>query len=398
MADLSNKSVLGLAVETVPGTFVAPNTTTDLIRIADLRLTINGLTVTTQEFTGSIHRPGPSVLGKTFEISGRIILRGPGGTSPPAADGFVPGRILRAGGFEETVISTAVPASPAEVGVGSTTTTAVLGTAAAATADVYKGLALFLESIGASVPRGLAMIRAYSAGKAALLARVAGATIADDYQIPKQLAYRLSATATPPSLSASCWFGGRRYDGNGLAISSLRINIPTASREANEFPSIEFTLAGDYQQDADEAAPIPPSVLAVPPYRDGHLWVANKQIGGASISIDLGAEIGYPPNPNRASGNDAAQLTATTRTVTLNLNQQLKATLDFVALADAQATHAIEAMWGLASGNYFGVIVTDARFNYQSPDNSGAFITTQGEAYVDDADRTIALTIPFWGA
>ena len=34
-----------------------------------------------------------------------------------------------------------------------------------------------------------------------------------------------------------------------------------------------------------------------------------------------------------------------------------------MALADAQATHAIEAMWGLASGNYFGVIVTDGNYS-----------------------------------
>jgi hypothetical protein len=394
MADLSNQSSLGITVETVPGTYVAPNTTTDLIRVADLRITINGITVNINEYTGSIHKPGPVVLGKTFEVSGRIFLRGPGGTTPPAAGVFVPGRIMRAAGFTETVLAAAVPVAPEALGAGSTTTAATLGATAVGTLDLYKGLGVLLSALG-TMPKGMAMVRAYSAAKVALLARTAGATITGNYQIPRQLAYRLGV-ATPPSLSASCWFGSRRYNGNGLAISSFRVNVPTSSRDSQELPSIEFTLSGDLESDADQDAPQPPAVLAIPPFRDGNLSIANVQLAATSLTIDLGAEIGYPPNPNRPSGNDAAQLTGTTRTVNFTIAQSLKATFDQIGLADAQAYHAFEAGWSLGTGNGFGVIVTDARFNYGNPDNSGSFVNLTGEAYVDDANATIALVIPFY--
>jgi hypothetical protein len=394
MADLSNQSVLGIAVESVAGTYVAP-TTNDLIRVSDLRISINGITVNINEYTGSIHRPGPVVLGKTFEVSGRVFLRGPGGSTVPAANAFVPGRIIRAAGFDETVQAAAIPAAPEALGAGSTTTVANLGTTAAGTLGIYKAMGVLLAALG-TMPKGMAMIRSYSAAKAALLARTAGSTITGNYQIPKQLSYRLNASATPPSLSASCWYGGRRYNGNGLAISSFRINIPTASRDSQELPSIEFTLSGDLESDASETAPIPPAVLAIPPFRDGNLWINNTQLAGTSLTIDLGAEVGYPPNPNRPSGNDPAQLVGTTRTVNFTIAQTLKATFDQIALADAQGYLAMEAGWGLGTGNSFGVIVTDARLNYANPDNSGPFVNLTGEAYVDDADRTIGITLPFY--
>ena len=393
MADLSNQSVLGIAKETVPGTYVAP-TNSDLLRVSDLRITINGLTVNVNEFTGSIHRPGPVVLGKTFEVSGKIYLRGPGGSVPPAADAFLLGRILQAAGFDETRIATAVPPTAAAVGSG-TTTSVTLGAAAAGTLDLYKGAALFVSDFGA-IPKALVVPRSYSAAKLALLSRVAGVAIAGNYQVPLQLSYRLNATATPPSLSASVWHGSRRYNGNGLAISSFRINLPTAGRESQELPSIDFTLSGDLQSDADEASPVPPAGLAIPPFRDGSLFIAGRAIGATSVTIDLGAEIGYPPNPNRASGNDAAQLTGTTRTVSLTMQQVQKSQLDLIALADGQLNYGLEATYGFGTGNFFCIGVSDMRFNYQNPDNTGAFVNTTGEAYVDGANRDISISIPFY--
>lgn len=394
MADLSNQSVLGIAVEVTPGVYNAPGLA-DLIRVSDLRITINGITVNIAEYTGSIHRPGPVVLGKTFEVSGRFFLRGPGGSTVPAANAFVPGRIIRAAGFDETVQAAAIPPAVEALGAGGTTTTATLGTTAAGTANIYKAMGVFLAALG-TMPKAMAMIRSYSAGKVALLARTAGSALSGNYQIPKQLSYRLNASATPPSLSASCWYGGRRYNGNGLAISSFRLNIPTSSRDSQELPSIEFTLSGDLESDADETAPIPPAVLAIPPFRDGNLWINNTRLAGTSLTIDLGAEVGYPPNPNRPSGNDPAQLVGTTRTVNFTIAQVLKSVFDQNALADAQGNIAIEAGWALGTGNGFGVIVTDARPNYANPDNTGPFVNLVGEAYVDDADRTIGITIPFY--
>lgn len=395
MADLSTQSVLGIRKEVTAGTYLAPSTTTDLVRIADLRLTIGGITATVNEYTGSIHAPGPVVIGSTFEVSGRIILRGPGGAAPPAADAWVPGRILQAASFSEDIISTAVPAAPEALGVGSTTSTAVLGTSAATTLDQYKAQTVFLAGLGAGVA-GMTMIRAYSAAKAALLTRLNATAYSGNYQIPRQLSYRLSATGTPTTLSLSVWHGNKRYNARGCTISSLRFNMPTASRDSQDFPTIEFTLTGELQGDADEAAPLAPTALAVPPFKAGQLWIANSRLAASSLVIDMGAEVAYEPDPNQTSGNQSAQLVRTTRTVQFTLSQVPKTTFDFLALADGQAYHGISAQWGLAAGNYFGVIATDARFNYASPDASGALVNVTGEAYVDDANRSIGLVIPWY--
>lgn len=398
MADLSLKTVLAVEVEVTPGTYVAPDSS-DTITVADLRPSIEGLTADIREFTGSIHRPGPVVLGKTFTVSGRILLRGPGGSSPPAADAWILGRLLRAAGFAEVVTSAAVPASPEAIGAGGSTTTVELGATATGTADLYKAVMLYIEDLSATAGKGqLTMARSNTAGKVATLPETAGGALTDvgtDWQMPKQLVYQLSS-GTPPTLSVSCWIGERRYNAAGCAISSFRINCPTSSRDSQDVPSIEFTLTGKVESVADDASPpTPPAGLAVPPFRDGKMWVANKQLGGAGFSIDFGAQVGYPPNPNEEDGNETAQLTETTRTVDLTLNQVALTTFDDVTLAEDQGYHSLFALWGLASGNAFGLIVTDMRFNHRSPDNSGAFVTQTGQAYIDGTTKTVALSLPF---
>lgn len=394
MADLSLSTVLGIKVETTSGTFLAPSSSTDLVTVADLKPTIDGLTVDIKEFTGSVNRPGPIVLGKTFSVSGRLLLRGPGGSAPPSADGWVPGRILRAAGLAEVVVATAVPVAAEVVGPGGSTTSVELGTTASATVDLYKGKLIGLTALGAGKV-GLTGVRTNSALKIATLMETAAAAItAGNWQLIKQLAYILSS-ATAPTLSVSCWIGSRRIDARGCAISSFKINMPTSGREGQDVPSIEFTLTGDVQATADDTAPQAPAGLAVPPFRDGKMWIANTQLGGSSLSIDFGATIGYPPNPNKPTGNDAAQVTETKRTVNLTLNQTTLAAFNDVAIADAQSYQSIFALWGLAVGNNFAVMVTDARFNYRSPDNSGAFVTSTGDAYVDGGDKTIALVIGY---
>lgn len=394
MADLSLSTVLGLKIETTSGTFTAPSSSTDLVTVADLKPTIDGLTVDIKEFTGSVNRPGPIVLGKTFSVSGRLLLRGPGGSSPPTADGWNPGRILRAAGLAEVVVSTAVPVSPEAVGPGGSTTTVELGATASATADLYRGKLISLSLLGSGKP-GLTGVRTNSTAKIAALMETATAPqTSGNWQLIKQLAYILSSAAAP-TLSVSCWVGSRRIDARGCAISAFKIVMPTSSRDGQDVPSIEFTLTGDVQAIADDTAPQAPANLAVPPFRDGKMWVANTQLGGSSLTIDFGATIGYPPNPNKPTGNDAAQVTETKRTVNLTLNQVALATFNDVGLADAQSYNSIFALWGLAVGNNFAVMVTDARFNYRSPDNSGAFVTSTGDAYVDGGDKTIALVIGY---
>lgn len=396
MADLSHNSSVALVIETTPGTFLAPNTTTDLLQAADLKVAVNGLTVEVNEYTGSIHRPGPVVLGATIDVTMKIYLRGPGGASPPAAGVWVPGRIFRAAAFTEVVQATAIPVAP-EAGTAGTFGSFTLGASAAGTADLYKGLALYLATLGATgLRKSLTMIRSYAASKIAVIGEVAGGAIAGNYQIPAQLAYQLSPSSTVPTLSCSVWQGARRYDCSSMAVSSFKINLPTASRTNTALPSIDVTLSGTIVGLYDDTGPVIVPGLAIPPMRDGKLWIAGVQLGGSNIDINFNATVSYPPDPNRPDGNAPAQMSGTKRTVSLTLNQVLKATQDFYALALGQANYSIMAMYGTAPGNSFGVIITDARFNYRSPDASGEFITTTGDAFVDGASRDVSFVIPYF--
>lgn len=394
MADLSNQSTIGVTKEVTPGTFVAPNTSTDLLRVADLRLTIQGLTVTLDEYTGSIHKPGPIVSGSTAEVTFKLILRGPGGSAPPAANTFVPGRIMQAIGFSETVISAAVPVSAEALGAA-TTTSVTLGATATGTADLYKAAAVNLAALGTGLA-GMVMLRSYSSSKLANLARLLASAPTGNYQVPRQLAYRLEGSITPPTLSNSVWMGTKRFDLRGLAVSSWRLNLPTNGRDNSEPPSIDVTLTGEYVDDYDDACPtVPAATVAPPPFRAAQLWIANKRLAASNITIDMGAEVAFEPDPNEPSGNKAAQLTGTNRNISFTLSQVPKTVFDPNVLAAAQGYHSLEAVWGTVSGNKMGLIVTDMRFNYQTPDNSGALVNTTGEAYTDEANRTIGLVFAY---
>lgn len=396
MAQLSVQSAIGITKETTSGTYVAP-VLADLILAQDLSVNIGNIEADIREYTGSIHRPGPSFVGETFEVTAKFNLRGPGGSSPPAANAFVLGRVLQSLGFTESITSTAIPASAEAVGAGGSTTTVTLGASASTTLDLYRGMMIHLALLGANTGPGLEMIRSYSTSKLATIGGKHTASITSgNYQLPKQLAYILSA-ATPPTLSASVWIGDRRFNGAGLAPSSAVLNIPTGSRDqTSDMPSLEVTLSGNVESVADQSPIGYPSGLAIPPFKNGKMYVANTKIGGASLRVDFGAQVAYAPDPNQASGNETAQLTETSRSVALDLNQVASSTLDLRALALAQSYHPIEALWGLTStGNYMGFIATDCRFQSPTPGDRGGIANISGNAYVDAVDKTMALVFPF---
>lgn len=392
MADLGNQRALAVTKQAAVGTYNGP-TNADLIPAANLSWRPNAIQTDNPEYTGSIHRAGPIVLGATYEVTATIMLRGPGGASPPAANAFILGRILQSIGFTENILSAAVPAAP-EAGTGGTTTSLTLGTGAAATADIYKGLAIKIPALGAS-PLDMTMIRSYTAAKLATFAEAAASAITGNYQIPKQIAYTLAASGTPPSLSLSLWEGARRYNFMDAVPTSARITFPTSSRESQDYSRLEVTFAAELNSYIDEAAPAIPALGAIPPFKGGKLDIANLPMGGSSISIDFGLRAAYPNNPNKASGSDAPQLVETRRTLSMELNQVAKSYLDLLSLANGQAYHAVQAMFGFYPGNFVGFVATDARLNFPQTNEGGDFVTATLEAYVDGADKTVSIVFPY---
>jgi hypothetical protein len=396
MALLATRTAVAISVQSVPGTYVAP-TTADLLPVANCSLDIAGVTISNPEYTGSVQRQGDAVAGKTVSLRFTVMLRPPGGASPPAAGTFIHGRLLRAAKFTESIIATAVPAAPEAIGAAPTTTQVTLGATAVGTLDLYKGLSLLLtDNAGGARPKALTAIRSYSAGKVAVFPETLASAPAALYQIPRQIAYLRDITAADPaSLSMKVWIDGHRYDLVDMSVSAMKITAPVSTREGANFPVIEYTLNGDIFADADEATPTVPSLGPIPVFKDGDMWVANKALGGSELSIDMGLKSAYPPNPNRTSGNDPAQLIEARPSVSLTLNHNLKATLDALALADAQAYHPVWAQWGYTAGNIVSVLVTDARFNYRSPNIGSDVVTDQGDMFIDVASANISIAFPY---
>jgi hypothetical protein len=395
MVDRSQNSSLALRKETVSGTYNAPSAGDEIV-ISDLNITPQPVTYDANEFTGTIHRPGAQLVGETIEVSGKALLRGPGGTVIPAADAYVTGRIMQAAGFSEVRVATPIPVA-AEAGSGGTTTALTLGAGATGTADLYRAFLIDLVSAGAGLrPKRFSMIQEYSAAKLATLAETLGSAYVGNYQLPSQLIYQLSPGASPPTLSMIGNAGGKRYSMAGMAPTSFRINLPTASRDQQEPPSIEFTFSGKIVDVADEAPLVVDPAISAPPFRDGKMFVNRVPLGGSSLVIDLNAETAFPPNANELDGYETGLLVRTTRTVSMTLNQVADSVINLRTLAKNQGYVPILGMWGVGSGNFFGAIVTHARLFTPAPDISGPFVTAQLEAAIDGANKHISLAIPFY--
>jgi hypothetical protein len=384
---VSRKKAMAFANQITPGTAIAL-TSADCIDVSNVSFTPNAQTTTDPRYSGTIHRPGDQLIGVSYDITFEWLIHGYVGAIP-AANAFLPGRILTAWGFTETRVATAIGPEAYTVG---TTSGATLGATAVGTTDLYKGQAINFATVGAA-PLGLGMIRSYTSGKAATLARLRTMAATGNYTIPTQLAYTLAVAQPVAGASITLWEDGHRMNFRDMRPTAARIEVVTASRDGGEaYCKLTGTFSGTLYSQADEATPTVSISTPIPPFRDGQQDVALTQLGGSTMTIDLGLRSAYPPNPNQLDGSDPGVMVESKRTVSLSLNKVQRSVIDFDVLAQAQAAHPIQAIWGLGTGNYMGLMVDGVRFNYRSSNEGQDFITTDGDAWIDGVDKAIALT------
>lgn len=383
---ISRKKALAFNNQVSAGTPIAL-TSADCIDVSSVSYTPNPQTQTDPRYSGTIHRPGDQLVGVSHEVSFEWTIHGFTGTLP-AAGAFLPGRILTALGFTENRLATAV--GP-EGYTGGTATGATLGTAASSTVGLYKGAAINLATVGAA-PLGLAMIQDYAAAKAATFARNRTMAATGNYTIPEQLYYTFASASPVAGASVTIWEDGHRMDFQDWRPTSARIELSTASRDGGEaFCRIVVSGGCTLYQESNEAAPAVSTAIPIPSFRNGQQDIANLQLGGSSVTIDLGIRSAYPPNPNQLDGSDPGLVVETVRTVSYELNKVARTVVDWNALAAAQSAHASQFIWGLASGNYMGVMIDAQRFNYRTSNEGQDFISTSGDAWIDGVDKCISL-------
>ena len=384
-------TAMAVVIQTALGTFDAP-TDADRYPFANLSFDIAGVTVANPEYNGGVLLPPDQVIGKKVSFSYDIMMRPPGGATPPAAGAWIPGRILRAAKFTENRVATAITEA---LGSGSTTTMAVLGAGAAATAGLYKGLVLSLGSTG-TYRQKLTPIRAYSASKQATLCRTLGSAPSGNYTLPAQLAYQLSITTDDaPILSHYIWRAGKKWSLKDCRVTGFTLNMPTTTVDGGELPSFRVTFEANIETYIDEAAPQVAALGAVPVFRDGENIVAHYPIGGQSVTIDIGGQSAATPNPNQPTGSNPASLVTIQPVLNFDWNATLKAELDTLALADAGASHPYMAQWGYTAGNVVCVNMPDMKFDIPAEGTNGPFVTQTGRMLTEVADRPLTIAIPF---
>lgn len=399
-AHLSTRTSLALAVQADAVTEASISTPGDLIPMANLRPSSEVFQTANPEYTGSIHAVGDAIFGDAPGINFDVMLRGPGGSAPPSSGAYVPGRFLRACGFDEIVF-----AGLAEEALGSggsnsgATTTVVLGSGASSTSGTYIGYVIqFAELNSGSGVKSCSTIIAYNGStKVATLGEKLADVPTGDYSIPPQLVYRLNASANPLWLTFPRWHDKKRYNAKNGIPSQLQMTFPTANRGDIALPIMSCGLTGDHSatREADETAPLTAAAGAIPPVRNGKLALNGVYVGGSSLTYDHGIQVAFPPNPNKDSGNDSGQIVRTQRSASMSLTEVLLATQDRNALAAAQTAVPVMLHYGTSPGRIVSFTIPAARVSFSNPDPSGEFVTTEVQLLIDDADKSVAIAFPF---
>lgn len=385
----SRKKALAFNNQSAAGTAVTL-TSADCLDCANISWTPNSITSQDPRYTGTTMEVGDILLGVTYDISFEWLIHGPGNTLP-AANAFIAGRVLQQLGFTEQRISTAIGPE----GFTSGTTSAItLGATAVGTADLYKGLVVNVATVGAA-PVGFSMIRAYTSGKVATLARLRATAATGNYTIPSQLTYTYSATDPVAGASVTIWEDGHRLNFiDMIPTGDQTIQMFTSSRDGTDYCRVRVSMSGTLSSKVTEAAPSVSISTAIPPMRDGQDDFAGIQMGGSSATITISTRTAYPPNANQQSGNDPGVRVGNRRTLNLERNKVSLSVVNFDTIAAAQSNQAYQALWGLAAGNYMGVMVANGRLNYRGPGGGQDFDTDTGDVWIDGADKEISLAFP----
>lgn len=395
MALKSNNTAVAIAIQSVADTFITPTQPADLMPVSNLSLQIESVNIANDEYTGSPAKNADSVAGKRVTLGYTVKLRPPGGGSVPAANAFLLGRIFQAAKMTELRTATAIPAA-AEAGTAGTTTSLTLGVGAAATANLYKGMAISLVGMGTDYKSRMSAIRSYTAAKVATFVETFGSTVTGNYQIPPQIGYMRDVTSSDPIiLSQSVWIDGHRYDLMNCRLSSLQVVVPTSTRDQAAYPEVQVTFEAMISANAAQTTPSVPSAGAIPFYKDGDGWLANVRVGLQTFTLDFGLQTEGPPNPNKADGSDIAELISTTTSLSMVRQKYLPSVIDTLALADAQANQAFFAQWGSAAGAMVQIVVPDGRLDYQSPDMGGGIVMEGGNLLIDALDRAVCVNFTY---
>lgn len=398
MAFNGKRYAAALKIQSAVDTPATISTSTDMLICYDLRPSAETYTLANPEATGTVDRPGDAVTGRSRSVSFNVILRGPGGATPPAADEWVLGRLLRMMRFAETSQTSAALAAAAVS--GGTTTSAVFPAAASTTDDAYNGLCAVLAGQSGTGIKQVSMIRDYvGSTKTGTFMETFGGALSGNISIPAYLGYIYSASAPDLWASFDYWLDKKRYKMINAVVSSAQLNFQVSNNSDTAFTYLSITLMGDVHStpEVDENAPAIAQGGAIPVFNDADFWLAGKSFCGSGTTVDFAIQTARAPCPTTASGGEAPIQTEIKRTATVNVNEVLLTAADLNALAAAQGSQAHWLQYGQGgSGKCISFGILESRLAYSEAEIGGDFVTRSVNLMIDQVDKSMSIQFPYF--
>lgn len=349
-----NAAVL-LKLEASEGVPETPSASVDAILVENPQLTVDPNLIATDEVTGSLDGRGSIVGGIKGAISFDVYCKGSGTPATPPEFGDA----LKACGWAETITAAAVPAAPEACAAGGSTTLAVLGASASATAQIYRGMPInFTGAVTLS-----SFIADYTAAKNALLADTAsGAIIATtSYQIPINVRYG-PASGVIPSATIEYYEDGVKY-----VLAGMRGTL-TGTWTAGGALKLSFRFTGMFVSKTDVAVPVCTYDATRPPIWKGGVSKINRVAAACrQMTLDMGNQLPYPDNPNAAQGFDPTIITRRALTGSIDPAATLVATRNLLADLQAGTQRIIHGKMGIVAGNSFGLTIPAGLITADNP-------------------------------
>jgi len=357
---LTRRAAILFKIESTEGVDALPLGTTDGVLVENVRITLNPNVIETNEVNPSLDPFDPIVGGMSATIEFDVYMKGSSGAGTPPEWG----KMLKCCAYSETITAAAIPAAPEACAAGASLIQATLGTSAAATAQLYRGMPVFFSGAVAQN----SFIYDYSAAKLAKIADTAGSAISvtTNYQIQPNVLY-VPGSATINSATIYYFSDGLRYTflGNrGTVAFNLVSGGPCKA---------SFRFMGMLGTKTDAALPTVTYDQTRPPvWKGGALTLNSVAAAAGTLNLDTGNQLVQPDDPNMTEAFDPAVITLRQLRGTVNPKETLVGTRDLMTAFRTQGKWPIHARYGITAGNRLGFTVPAALFLNETPgDNNG---------------------------
>ncbi len=320
-------------------------------------------TLQTDYTQASLSETAPVMSGGGVAMRPGCILKGAGtgGQAPEY------GPLLRACGFSQTLMASAVTGTAQAGAAGSIT----LAAGASSTTDLYKGMPIYITGGTGSGQKNV--IKSYNGTSKVATVENTWSVTPDNtsvYSIPANAIYRPVSTGLE---TVTIHMYQRHNDGSSNARKRRLVGGAgtfSIALQALQLAAIEFSIMG--------LLPAAPSDVADPgaptyqsqdpePFMNADAYLGGAAVQFTDFGFDLGAQVDRFPNPAATYGYDAAQILG--RAPTGRITPNLVAVSSRDAFSDwiASTERALWLNWGSAAGKRVSMWLPAIRYTGAEP-------------------------------